>query len=123
MKTLILALLAGAHLFGQPAVTEELLTASASDFQTHAPPKPVDIRNLRLGAIEQGNGDQYLLCGEFRAGSGTEPSDWTPFATIKTSGYEQWLGDQATTICGRQHITWEQNHDLSADLKEKLGLK
>ncbi|MDE1153955.1 MAG: hypothetical protein PW788_15595 [Micavibrio sp.] len=120
MKTLILALMAGVHLLGQPAVTEELLNDSASDFQTHQPPKPTDIRNLRLGYIPNGDNRNYLICGEFRT---AENAEWTPFSTIKTSGYEQSLGAGAAELCGRPHAVWEEGHDLSADLKEKLGLK
>lgn len=120
MKILILALLASAHLLGQPAVTEELLNASASDFQAHQPPKPADIRNLRLGYVPNGEGRNYLICGEFQT---ADDPGWTPFATIKTSGYEQWLGGTAAGFCNQPQAVWEEGHDLSADLKGKLGLK
>lgn len=120
MKTLLLALLASAHLLGQPAVTEELLNDATRDFQAHQPPTPIDIRNLRLGYIPNGDGRNYLICGEFLTAANP---DWVPFSTIKTSGYEQSLGENATALCNRPQAVWEEGHDLSVDLKAKLGLK
>jgi hypothetical protein len=45
--------------------------------------------------------------------------EWTAFVTIKTSGYEQWLGAQAAAFCQRSTVTWEKG-DWSSSLQSKL---
>jgi len=58
------------------------------------------------------------LCGEFlREG---EKAEWTPFATIKTSGYEQYLGGGAAAYCAASPIIWDTRDDLSASLQTQL---
>ena len=68
-----------------------------------------------MGTFASEGKDRYLVCGEFepRGGAGA----WTPFATLRTSAYEQWIGDQP--YCGRQDIAWEPR-DLSAELQRRL---
>ena len=44
--------------------------------------------------------------------------EWTPFATIKTSGYEQWLGAQVANRC--QPVIWDSEGDLSSSLQTRL---
>jgi hypothetical protein len=93
---------------------EFLLTSGATDFHTHAPPRPVRFRDVRSGFVTARDGTrQYRLCGEFLPAEGGGHAEWTPFATIKTSGYEQWLGAQAASI------TWDKG-DLSAVLQSRL---
>jgi transposase len=46
-------------------------------------------------------------------------AEWTPFVTIKTSGYEQWLGDQVASRCRRPSIIWEKE-DLSTSLQSRF---
>lgn len=60
--------------------------------------------------------EQYMLCGQVLAGKG----EWTPFATIKTSGYEQWLGAQATGFCQGSSVIWDKKGDLSSSLQSRL---
>ena len=73
-----------------------LLTAAATDFHTHRPLGPVRFRDVRIGHFVTPSGqEQYLLCGQFLPALEGGTAEWTPFATIKTSGYEQWIGAQA----------------------------
>jgi hypothetical protein len=43
-----------------------------------------------------------------------------PFATIKTSGYEQWIGAQAVGFCQRSSVIWDKAGDLSSSLQSRL---
>ena len=81
-------------------VVQFLLTAAATDFHTHRPPDPVRFRDVRIGHVVTPSGkEQYMLCGQFLPVQEGGNAEWTPFATIKTSGYEQWIGAQATRFC------------------------
>jgi hypothetical protein len=61
-----------------------------------------------------------MLCGEFLPGQREGKVEWTPFATIKTSGYEQWLGAQAANLCQRSTVIWDSEGDLSSSLQTRL---
>ena len=63
---------------------------------------------------------QYMLCGEFLLAREEGTEEWTPFATIKTSDYEQWLGGQALAFCQGQSVTWHEVGDLSSSLSSRL---
>lgn len=98
---------------------EFLLDAAAKDFRDHRPPEPARFRKVRLGYTAAGSGGrQYRLCGEFLPKQASGKADWTPFATIKTSGYEQWLGAQAIAYC--QGVTFDPAGDLSARLWKRF---
>ena len=62
---------------------------------------------------------QYRLCGEFLPAQESGKSDWTPFVTIKTSGYEQMIGAQAVSLCAHPSMTWDKG-DLSSSLQSRL---
>jgi hypothetical protein len=103
-----------------PAATqsprEYLLGSAAADFKTH-PPKPTRFRNVRFGHLAQADGSpQYFVCGEYEDGAGA----WVPFATIKTSGYEQYLGGGSTSYCSRPSTVWEVG-DLSSALQDRVA--
>jgi hypothetical protein len=103
------------------APTEFLLTASAADFQKSSLGS-VRVRNVRLGYLPTPIGEtQYLICGEFESGTDGMKSNWVPFTTIKTSGYEQILGSIAESLCQRSVITWLPIPDLAAALQTQLG--
>jgi hypothetical protein len=69
-------------------------TSAATDFHDHRPPDPVRFRDVRVGHLTDRSGqDSYRLCGQFQGGNAA----WTPFVTIKTSGYEQYIGVQASS--------------------------
>jgi hypothetical protein len=96
-----------------------LLASAATDFHTHRPPYPARFRHVRFGHVVASDGaKQYMLCGEFLPEQDKGTPKWTPFATIKTSGYEQWLG--ASTYCQRSTIVWDDKRDMSSLLKSRL---
>ena len=102
-------------------VEQFLLTSAAADFHAHPPPGPVRFRDVRIGHVMTPSGEeQYLLCGQFLPAPAGGNAEWTPFATIKTSGYEQWIGAQAAGVCQRSSIVWDQQGDLSSLLQSRL---
>lgn len=102
-------------------VVQFLLTAAATDFHTHRPPDPVRFRGVRIGHVMTTSGEeQYMLCGQFLPAREGGNAEWTPFATIKTSGYEQWIGAQAAGFCESSSVIWDKEGDLSASLQSRL---
>jgi hypothetical protein len=67
-----------------------------------------------------GGEEQYMLCGQFLPAREGGKAEWTPFATIKTSGYEQWIGTQATGFCQGSSVIWGEGDDLSSRLQSRL---
>jgi hypothetical protein len=103
------------------SVVQFLLTAAATDFHTHRPPDPVRFREVRIGHVMTPSGEeQYMLCGQFLPAQEGGNAEWTPFATIKTSGYEQWNGAQAAAFCQRSSVIWDKEGDLSSSLQSRL---
>lgn len=128
LPTFLIACGAAPDTRGQPrpqhttsdAPVEFLLTSSATDFHTHRLPYPVRFRDVRIGYVMTPDGArEYRLCGAFlSAGEGRDP-EWTPFVTVKTSGYEQWLGAQAVGFCERSSSVWIEG-DWSSSLQSRL---
>jgi hypothetical protein len=103
------------------SVVQFLLTAAATDFRTHRPPDPVRFRDVRIGHVVTPSGkEQYMLCGHFLPAQQGGKAEWTPFATIKTSGYEQWIGAQAAGFCQGSSVIWDQVADLASTLQSRL---
>jgi len=103
------------------SVVQFLLTAAATDFLAHRPPDPVRFRNVRLGHVmTHDGGKQYVLCGQFLPAQEGGSAEWMSFATIRTSGYEQWLGTQADGFCRRSSRVWDKVGDLSSALQSRL---
>jgi hypothetical protein len=101
-----------------PAV-EFLLTSAATDFHTHRSSYPARFRNVRSGYFVTADGTrQYRLCGEFLPAQEGASAEWIRFATIKTSPYEQWLGDTAASYCDSS-VRWDRE-DLSLVLQSRL---
>ena len=102
-------------------VVQFLLTAAATDFHTHRPPDPVRFRDVRLGHVMTSSGEeQYMLCGQFLPAQEGGKAEWTPFATIRTSGYEQWIGAHAAGFCLDSSVVWDEVGDLSSSLQSRL---
>jgi hypothetical protein len=102
-------------------VVQFLLAAAATDFHAHRPPDPVRFRDVRIGhAMSPSREAQYMLCGQFLPAPEGGKAEWTPFATIKTSGYEQWIGTQAAGFCQRSSVIWDKEGDLSPSLQSRL---
>src|SRR4051812_11947070 len=103
-----------------PAV-QFLLAASAKDFHAHQPPYPARFRDVRVGHGVAPDGTKlYLLRGQFLPRPGRGEPEWTPFVTIKTSPYEQWLGAAAEGYCRDPSIAWDDREDLSSSLQGQL---
>jgi hypothetical protein len=103
------------------SVVQFLLTSAATDFHTHRPPNADGFRHVRIGYVVSPTGeDQYRLCGEFLPAQTGNNGEWTPFATIKTSGYEQWIGPQAAGYCQGPSVIWNSDGDLSSSLQSRL---
>ena len=100
------------------STVEFLLTSAATDFsQMSGLPRPVRFRDVRTGYMMRSATDrQYMLCGSF---SPVGKTQWTPFVTIKTSGYEQYVGAQAVSFCTSPSVTWDKG-DLSSALQSRF---
>jgi len=100
---------------------EFLLSSAATDFHAHRPPAVERFRDVRFGHVMTPAGaKQYQLCGEFLPQQGEGKSEWTPFATIKTSGFEQYVGVQAGSWCQRSQFVQDRDEDLSSTLQNRL---
>ena len=97
-------------------VVQFLITSASNDFRNHQPPTPIDFRNVNIGYLKSRKGDKnFILCGEFLS---QENNEWIEFATIKTSGYEQYIGK--TQYCqDATRVLTDEN--LSLTLKNKLN--
>jgi len=103
------------------SVVEFLLTSAATDFHNHRPPDPVRFRDVRIGHVVSSSGkEQYRMCGQFLPAAEGGKAEWTSFATIKTSGYEQWLGASAADYCQGSSFVWDKEGDLSSALQGRL---
>ena len=92
-----------------------LIQSAASDFRSHVAPNGVSFRNVHAGVMRGGNGSTVnLICGEFHAAD--DAAHWEPFATLRTEGYENWLGASAATYCQGPNTTLDGNRDLAAAL-------
>ncbi len=99
------------------SIVNILLDASAKDFYDHQPPVPIGFRNVQIKYFEE---ELYIICGEFLAKDEQNKEKWTAFATIKTSGYEQWIGANASTYCQNSKVISYKISDLSSTLKSRF---
>ena len=96
-------------------VVQFLITSAAADFRNHQSPAPIDFRKVKIGYITSPNNEKiFILCGEFLS---QENNEWVEFTTIKTSGYEQYLGKTQYCQDATMVLTDE---NLSVELKNKL---
>lgn len=99
-----------------------LLEASAKDFAAHQSPLPAAFRHVTVKDLPEKNGTHhYMLCGEFLSAAEGESDKWVAFATIKTSGYEQWLGGQSVGYCTEATAVQYPISDLSGELQKRLN--
>ena len=97
------------------SIVQFLITSASDDFREHRPPTAVDFRNLKIGYLKSANSEKiYILCGEFLS---QENNEWIEFATLKTSGYEQYIGK--TQYCQDAMMVVEGDN-LSLRLKNNL---
>ncbi len=98
------------------SIVQFLVISASNDFRNHQPPTPIDFRHVKVGYIKSSNSEKiFILCGEFLS---QENKEWTEFATIKTSGYEQYLGK--TQYC-QDAIVVLRGVNLTVELKHKLA--
>lgn len=104
------------------SIVQFLITSAATDFHTHQPPTPVDFRNVEIGYLLISNNEkQYLLCGEFLPKDKAGKNEWETFATIKTSGYEQYLGgNKPISYCQDAIKVLTSENTLTTELRNKL---
>jgi len=102
------------------APVEFLVTTAASDFHNQRPPHPARFREVHIGHVVAPNGTtRYMLCGEYLPASEDDTAEWTPFVTIETDPYEQWLGAQARGYCEQPSIVWLEG-DYSSMLQTRF---
>lgn len=105
------------------SVLKFLLDSAAYDFHTHGPAKPKDFREVRFGHRLTSDGQkQYFISGEFLASADKKPDTWTLFTTVKTSGYEQWIGSQGKAFSQDSSVVWEGRGDLSSALQRQMDV-
>ncbi len=98
------------------SIVRFLITSASMDFRNHQPPTAIDFRNVKIGYINSPNNIKtFILCGEFLS---QENKEWIEFTTIKTSGYEQYLGK--TQYCQDAKIV-VTDESLSVKLKNKFA--
>jgi len=103
------------------SVVRWLLDASAKDFNDHQPPIPIGFRNVQIRHLIAPNSEKmYIICGQFLAHDKEQKDKWIPFATVKTSGYEQWIGSQSLTYCQDSKVISYKIYDLSSALKSRV---
>ena len=101
-------------------ITEFLITSAATDFTNHQPPYPAKFRKVKIGHLgDTTKSGAWRMCGEFLPSDGGDKPEWTGFVTVKTSGYEQYIGSDSP-YCNNSKIVWDKTGDLSAALKRKL---
>lgn|SRR4030095_15769946 len=98
------------------SVIQFLIHSAAKDFNDHRPPTAIDIRNVNAGYIPSKNDTVYLICGELLS---KEENNWIQFVTIKTSGYEQYIGDNV--YCQKAIFEKTNNVRLADRIKQKLN--
>jgi hypothetical protein len=99
------------------SVVQFLIASAATDFRTYGP-SPIGFRNVRIGHDINPNGEpRYILCGQFLRAQEGGKDEWVSFATIKTSGYEQWLGNSG--FCKDSSFIWDTEGDLSSTLQSR----
>jgi hypothetical protein len=92
-----------------------LIESAATDFQQHVAPTGIAFRAVHAGVMSGPDGARLnLICGEYRK---SQEDVWTPFATIQTSDYENWLGE--TTYCSSEGTSLDASRDLAEALTQR----
>lgn len=100
--------------------TEYLLTSAATDFRAHGPGGALRFRDVhRVHVTLNAGTEQQMLCGDYSATTDGKV-EWISFATVKTSGYEQWNGIHAGTFCLNPKAVADKDHDLTSELQSRF---
>jgi len=98
-----------------------LITAAASDFHNHGHSRIGGFREVHLKRLVSPSGEKtYMLCGQYLAEQQGGKAQWIHFVTIKTSGYEQYNGAQASAFCQEGLIISGKESDLSPLLQARF---
>ena len=92
-----------------------LMNSTVQDFYKNKQNSSVEFRNVFLKLYET---ETYLICGEFLEKK--QPEKWVDFATLKTEGYELWIGGNATTYCNDAKTISSSTEDLATLLNTQL---
>ena len=104
------------------ALQDSLIASAAADFSANASVS-TRIRNVRFVHVDNTDGSKrYLLCGQFQPATQAASPHWTDFATVKTEGYEQWLGGAATSLCNDAIPAAGARDDLTPQLQSMLEI-
>jgi len=89
------------------AAAEFLVTTAANDFHNHRSPYPLSLPPGALWARSR-SGRHHKVHAVWRISARIRGrhAEWTPFVTIKTDPYEQWLGAHARGYCEQPSIVW-----------------
>ena len=95
-----------------------LVEAAATDFRTHVAPTGATFRNVHPGVMQGENGSAMtLICGEYLLDENADR--WDTFATLRTEGYENWVGGAAATYCASSDTQLETHNDLAEALNQQ----
>jgi hypothetical protein len=101
------------------SVQQFLITTAASDFHEHGPSHVMRFRDVHLRYLVTSTGERtYILCGQFLADNQEPSAGPTPFVTIKTDPYEQWIGGNATSYCADSMPVTDGADELSSSLQQ-----
>lgn len=92
-----------------------LMNSTVQDFYKNKQNSSVEFRNVFLKLYET---ETYLICGEFLEKK--QPEKWVDFATLKTEGYELWIGGNATTYYNDAKTISSSTEDLATLLNTQL---
>ncbi|WP_159076439.1 hypothetical protein [Flagellimonas amoyensis] len=106
------------------SIVQFLITSASTDFRNHKPPTPMNFRDVKVGFLTASNDEKtFVLCGEFLS---QEDNEWIAFTTIKTLGYEQYIGktqycQDATMILTDENlaVALKDNWDTSNILEKR----
>lgn len=94
-----------------------LVNSTVQDFYKNRQNGVVGFRNVFLKLYER---ETYLICGEFITIDKEKAEKWVDFATLKTEGYELWIGGNATAYCNDAKTITTSTEDLATLLNSQL---
>jgi hypothetical protein len=98
------------------SILQYLLISTVNDFHTQSPSDSIRFRDVHFGHNKVASGNNlYMLCGKYSSLKGGK-NEWRSFVTIKTSGYELYLGE--TTYCKK--FIQDNKRDLSTLLQNRF---
>lgn len=98
------------------SIIQFLITSAAKDFNKYEPPTVIDVRNVKAGFVTLDSDTVYFICGEFLS---MEQKDWIPFETVKTTDFEQYIGN--TMYCQKATFQEADNYKLSFEIKRIMN--